>query len=96
MFADFKKQFLDALTSNLFDNAEPPTCQNQSPTRSDGYFLPLAQQAGFGQNCTDLRWITAEERLYHGTHANLSDARLRWLGGHEQGGRGDIFCLQHA
>ncbi len=39
MFSDFKKQFLDALTSNLFVNAVPPTCQNQSAARSDGYSI---------------------------------------------------------
>ena len=42
-----------------------------------------------------IHWISAEERLNHGTHANLGDARVRGLGGHKQGGRGDIFGLQH-
>src|SRR2546421_10605014 len=43
-----------------------------------------------------LRWITAEERLYHRTHANLGDARMWGLGSHEQGSCSDIFGLQHA
>src|SRR5260370_5197647 len=42
------------------------------------------------------RWITSEERLYHGTHANLCNARVFWLCSDKQGGRRDILSLDHA